>query len=121
MGRIYADLGTADPVELAAKYGRKAVAGAKVKSFNVYGLAKGDDGEANGKIRKIKGKRYVQVARTKRQYLSREWLEDMDLLCGYPFDAEPGGSYQWDGVEIEPTTEEASKDAAVKGAKDCGE
>jgi len=111
------DLGTADPVALAAQHGRQAVEGAKVLSFSAYGLAKGDDGAPNGTIRMVRGKRYVQVARTPRRYLSRDWLEDMDL-----FDAEPGGSYQWDGVEVIATDAEAAADAektAAKAAKEA--
>ena len=37
------DLGTTDPVALAARFGRTAVAGAEVVSFGCYGLPKGSD------------------------------------------------------------------------------
>lgn len=97
---------------LAAKYGRTAIAGAKKIEWSVYGLAKGDNGQANGSIRQIKGVRYVQVARTPRRYLSRDFLEDCDL-----FNAEPGGSYQWTGVAVEPTAEEQAADAVASEAK----
>ena len=108
-----ADLGTADPVALAAKFGRTAVSGANVESSSVYGLGKGDDGDPNGTlhlVRRKKGEpcvRVLQVARTRRQYFSRDMLDDFDL-----FGAESGGSYQWDGVEVEPTAEESAHDAA---------
>lgn len=106
------DLGTTDPVALASKYGRAAVADAKVQSFTVHGLGKGDDGKPNGTIRLVRGKRYVQVARTSRRYYSRDMLEDFDM-----FDAEPGGSYQWDGVHVEPTDGERTSDEALVSAK----
>lgn len=110
------DLGTADPVELAAKFGRRAVQGAKVVSFSVYGMGKGDNGKDNGSIRVVRGKRYVQVARSARRYYSRDMLEDFDM-----FSAEPGGGYQWDGVEVEATADESAADnsqAAAKKAKE---
>lgn len=97
---------------LAARYGRVAVVEAKIREWNVYGLAKGDNGEANGSIHKIKGVRYVQVARTARRYYSRDMLEDFDL-----FNAEPGGAYQWTGVAVEPTAEETAKDQVAGEAK----
>ena len=106
-----ADLGTAGPADLAARFGRCAADGAKVVSFVVYGLAKGDEGRPDGSIRLVRGKRYVQVARTERRYLSREMLEDCDL-----FGEKPGGSYQWDGVEVMPTAEEAAADRAAADA-----
>lgn len=96
------DLGTSDPVALASAHGRRAKAGATVQSFTCYGLSRGDDGLPNGSIRIVDGVRYVQVARTERQYLSSEWLEDMDM-----FTTAPGGSYHWDGVAIEDTDTEA--------------
>jgi hypothetical protein len=107
-----ADLGTVDPIAMATKYGRTAVAGAVVKSFSVYGLAKGDNGKPDGSIRIVRGTRYVQVARTARQYYSCDTLEDFDM-----FNTEPGGGYQWDGVEVEPTADEAAKDHATTTAK----
>jgi hypothetical protein len=107
-----ADLGTAGPAELAARFGRKAVEGAEVHSFVVYGLPKGDDGSRDGTIHGGKGKRYVQVGRTPRRYLSKDFLEDCDL-----FFEQPGGSYQWDGVEVVPTDEEAEADRAAAEAK----
>ena len=79
----------ADPVELAAKQGREAVDGAGVVGFVVYGLAKGTGPKPDGSIRVVRGKRYVQVAHTARCYLSRDWLEDMDL-----FSAQPVGSHE---------------------------
>ena len=106
------DLGTVDPAALAARHGRRAVEGATVASFNVYGLPKGDDGDKNGTVHRIRGKRYVQVARSGRRYYSRDMLEDFDM-----FNEEPGGSYQWDGVEVEPTAEEAAADQAKADAK----
>lgn len=108
-----ADLvGDAQPADLAAKYGREAVAGAKVTEWTVYGLAKGEQPKPNGSIRLVKGKRYVQVAHTARRYMSRDMLEDFDL-----FNAKPGGSYQWSGVEIVATSEEVAADKTKADAK----
>lgn len=100
------DLGTTDPVALAERFGRVAVAGATVQSFAVYGLPKGVEPAPDGTVRVMRGVRYVQVAHTTRRYLSREMLEDFDL-----FGKEPGGSYQWDGVPVEPTAAEAAEEA----------
>ena len=100
----------ADPQELAAIHGRQAVEGAGVVGFAAYGLAKGQGPKPDGSIRVVRGKRYVQVAHTARRYLSRDWLEDMDL-----FDAQPGGSYEWQGVEVLATDAET---AAAKKAAD---
>lgn len=97
---------------LAAKFGRTAVAGAEPKQFSVYGLWKGENGDLDGTIHTVNGVRYVQVARTQRRYLSRDWLDDMDM-----FDCEVGGSYQWTGVAVEPTAEEAAEDKAESDAK----
>jgi hypothetical protein len=110
------DLGTTDPAASAAKFGRHAVDGAKIVSFSVYGLAKGEGPQSDGSIRRVKGKRYVQIAHTPRRYLSRDWLEDMDM-----FSAAPGGSYQWDGVEIEPTADEIAADAKAVADKEAKE
>ena len=104
--------GDESPSGIASRYGRKAVPGAKGVQFACYGLGRGDDGEPNGTVRKVKGRRYVQVARTKRRYLSRDWLEDMDM-----FDHEPGGAYEWTGVEIDPTDEERAADAKAAADK----
>ncbi len=109
-----ADLGTVDPISLAATHGRKARDGARVVSFSCTGLPKGDDGLPNGAIRRVKGLRYVQVARTKRQYLSRDYLDDMDM-----FDSEPGGSYQWDGVAVEDTPDESAADQKSQAERDA--
>ena len=110
-----ADLtGDESPADMAQRHGRKAVAGAKAVQFHCYGLAKGDDGKPNGSIRRVKGRRYVQVARTSRRYLSQDMLEDFDL-----FDCNPGGSYQWTGVEIEPTDEELEADRAATAKADA--
>jgi hypothetical protein len=107
------DLGTVDAVELAAKFGRTAVVGATVKSFTVYGLGKGDNGDPNGTVVRGRGNiRYVQVARTERRYYSRDTLEDLDL-----FGEQPGGSYQWDGVEVEPNEAERAEDLKAAEAK----
>lgn len=119
-GTIYnspppADLtGNQSPEIAAEKFARKAISGAKTKSFSVYGLSKGDNGDPDGTIHKIKGIRYVQVARTKREYLSADWLEDMDM-----FNTKPGGSYQWDGVAVEPTPEESTADQINAHNKQC--
>lgn len=99
------DLGTADPVALAAQYGRTAVAGVTVRSVTVYGLARGDNGTPNGHVtRRPDGRVYVQVGRSARHYLSRDMLEDFDL-----FGQESGGSVQYDMVEVEPTAEERAE------------
>jgi hypothetical protein len=104
-----ADLGTADPVELAAKFGRIAVAGAKVRSYTDRGRTPGPDGT----VHTFKGpKRVVQVAHGAPRYYSRDMLEDFDM-----FGEEPGHQYQWDGVEVEPTEAERAEDQAKADAK----
>lgn len=106
----------ADPQKLAAKHGRQAVDGAGVSGFVVYGLAKGEGPKPDGSVRVVRGRRYVQVAHTARRYLSRDWLEDMDL-----FNAPSGGSYEWQGVEVlatEAETAAAEKAAAEKEARE---
>lgn len=99
--------GNVDPAEAAAKFGRTALSGATVVTFSVHGLARGDNGDENGSIHFIRGKRYVQIARSSRRYLSRDVLDDFDM-----FNTEPGGSYDWQGVEIEATGDERAKDEA---------
>lgn len=99
-----ADLGTAGPVASAAKYGRTAVAGAKIVSFRASGASP----VANGTIRRVDGVRYVQLAHTQPRYLSRDWLEDMDM-----FSLKPGHYYQWDGVAVEATEAESQADATA--------
>lgn len=94
------------PAALAVKHGRTAVEGATVVSFSCYGLPSGDNGLPNGSIRRVKAVRYVQVARTKREYLSADWLDDMDMSY-----LEAGGSYRWDGVPVVDTPAELAADA----------
>lgn len=98
---------------LAAQHGRTLAPGAALTSYTVYGLARGEDGRRNGAVvRGRDGRRILQVARTARRYLSRDWLEDMDL-----FDAQSGGSYDWQGVEVQPTAEEQAADAKAEAVK----
>lgn len=106
------DLGTADPIALAAEHERTAVAGARVVSFRGYGKTP----TPNGTIHRVRGKRYAQVAHGRPRYFSRDMLEDFDM-----FDDQPGYQYQWDGVEVEPTPEEAAEDAAKAEAKAAAE
>lgn len=97
---------------LAAKFGRKAAAGAKPKGFTHWGLSRGDNGSENGEIHVIKGVRYLQVDRTKRSYWSADDLEDQDM-----FDVRPGGAYQWTGIPVEPDEAEAEIDKRHSDAK----
>ena len=94
--------------EKAKSHGRTAKPDAEPKHFTSSGLEKGDHGFANGSIRTVGGKRYLQIDRTPRSYWSRSDLEDND-----DFDVKPGGRYGWTGIEIEPTAEEASYDKQV--------
>jgi hypothetical protein len=103
------DLGTADPAEWAARFGRTAVAGAAVRSFTGYGK----DPAADGAIDQIEGRRFLQVAHSRPRYYSRDMLEDFDM-----FGDEPGYQYQWDGVEVEPTDQERAADLAEARAKE---
>lgn len=105
------DLGTVDPVELAAKFGRKAVDGAKVTSQMGYGKEPSPLGTVVHF--KQQGIRRVKVANGKPRYFSRDMLEDFDM-----FSDEPGWQYQWDGVEVEPTAEELAEDQVVRDAAD---
>jgi len=105
-----ADLGTVDPVALATKFGRQAIAGATVKSFTGYGKP----AAANGRIVKSKTARYVQVAHTNPRYFSRDMLEDFDM-----FGDEPGHQYQWDGVEVEPNDAERAADQTAADAQEA--
>lgn len=95
----------ADPAELAAKFGRTAVAGAKAIPFTGHGK----DPSPLGTVNRIRGKRYVKVANGRPRYYSRDMLEDFDM-----FGDEPGYQYQWDGVEVEPTEAELADDAVAK-------
>lgn len=104
------DLGTAGPDELAAKFGRVAVAAAKVGSYTGYGKTPDADGTVHHA--KKSGKRILQVAHGKPRYYSRDMLDDFDM-----FNDQPGYQYQWDGVEVEPTGEEAAADAQAAAAK----
>lgn len=106
------DLGTTDPADLAAHFGRTALPDATIKQFSCAGLDKGDNGLPNGSIRKVRGVRYVQVARTRRRYLSRDDLDDFD-----DFSTPAGGQYNWDGVPVVSTEEELAADAAAAAAK----
>jgi hypothetical protein len=102
------DLGTAEPVALAAQHGRKAVEGAKVLSFTGYGKP----ADPNGTIIRSRGKTYVQVAAGNSRYFSRDMLEDFDM-----FDDQPGYQYQRDVVEVELSDEERAADQAKADAK----
>lgn len=93
--------------EAARKLGATPVAGSKPVRFSRTGLAKGDNGHANGSVHEINGKRYIQTDRTARQYLSRDDLDDEDN-----FNARSGGAYGWTGVEVEPNEAEKAYDAA---------
>lgn len=114
MEKIYATLPVADvnaqasPAALAEKFGRVAVPGARLDSLAVYGLSRGDNGSPDGTVHvdPRSRKRILQVARSQRRYLTRELLEDCDL-----FDEPAGGSYQWTGIEVEPTAAERGADA----------
>jgi len=113
-GTLYASpppadlVGDEDPGVLASRYERTAMAGASTRTYEVYGLNKHDDGDPNGTIHRSRiGKRIVQVARSERRYMSRDFLDDCDI-----FGEQPGGHYTWDGVEVEPTVEERAIDAA---------
>src|SRR3972149_6728194 len=106
-GTLYASpppadlVGDEDPGVLASRYERTAMAGASTRTYEVYGLNKHDDGDPNGTIHRSRtGKRIVQVARSERRYMSRDFLDDCDI-----FGEQPGGHYTWDGGEVEPTVE----------------
>lgn len=95
--------------EKAIALGAKPVEGVDPKNFSVFGLERGNNGHANGSVFLHNGKRYIQISRTARQYMSRDFLEDID-----EFSAQPGGGYSWTGVEIEPNGEEQAYDQAVR-------
>ena len=107
-------VGNVDPAVEATRYGRTAVAGATPKSFDSQ-VSRGEHCRASGTVVRVKGHRYVVLGHTRPQYLSREWLEDMD-----EFEKEPGLWYEFQAVEVEPTAEEAEQDdAAVKAKADA--
>lgn len=103
------DLGTTGPVELAAKFGRIALAGATVKSFTGYGKVPSPVGTVVHFSKS--GVRYVKVANARPRYFSRDMLEDFDM-----FNTKPGYQYQWDGVSVEPTAEELAADKSQADA-----
>ncbi len=102
------DLGTTDLVAMAAKFGRKAVDGAKIQSFTGHGKPVDPDGT----IVPSRGKTYVQVAAGRPRYFSRDMLEDFDM-----FTDEPGWQWQRYAVEVEMTSEELAADQVKADAK----
>lgn len=94
--------------QMAAKYGRVPVPGATPQTFCRSGLAQGVEPDKDGTLHTVKGKRYLQVAHTKRVYHSEEWLHEMDM-----FTVAPGGYYEWSGIEVEATKQEIQADQAT--------
>lgn len=111
-----------DPAASAAKHGRTAVAGAAVRAFeselNVCGKRAVAEAAVpkDGTVRKIKGKRYVQIDHARPRFFSADDREDFDQ-----FDRPAGWEYSWSGVEVEPNATEQAADAKVSEEKRISE
>ena len=107
------DLGPVDVVAEAAKYHRTPIDGAKATPFR-RGSSKGENhlGETFwGKSHGVRN-RYLVVRQARPNYLSRDWLEDMDM-----FSTKPGWYCSVEAIAVVPTADEIANDPAVAKAK----
>lgn len=109
------DLGPIDIAAECAKYKRVPI-GTETVPFRLA-TSKGADGTGELLWGKSKGvrNRYLVLRTGRATYLSRSWLEDMDL-----FHLDPGYYCDVQGVAVEPTPEEIASDPAVTKAKEEG-
>jgi hypothetical protein len=107
-----ADLGPIDAAAEAAKLGRKSVAAESVPFSRSSGKGKKHLGETFWGKNQGQRARYIVVRQGRPNYLSRDWLEDMDQ-----FETEPGWYCDVQAVAVEPTDDEIAKDPAVAKAK----
>jgi hypothetical protein len=95
---------------LVRTHNRETAAGAQVRSISFMGR----EPMRVGTVLEVKGKSYMILSTSRPRYLSRDYLEDMDM-----FSRSPGYWYDAQCVEVQATAEEAA--AKAKAAAEAEE